>query len=622
MATVSTVGSNPAQSPEWARKYPPLLALGVALLIALAVLPSSLSLPQSKPVETLEYAPVPPDQNAKPLDDANQSALGLGSSSGLSGDGASGEGEGGTPAPGEPKQKKGLGKSPSRYRCVEGRQTEDPLSPPCVAFFDGDNFGATYNGVTGDEIRLLVYVDGGINYINGSGQGTENVAPTDKYYDLFKAPDPEEPEHLIVKGMRGWQRYFNDRYQTYGRRVHFFVYFAGGANPRSPENRRSDAADNYDRVRPFAVLSDATEGAENDYLFNMARKGVLNFGSFGLRDGKFFENYPKLIWGYLPSIEVQVDQYSSYVCTKVANQNSVMAGDELNNRPRKYGMINTSDKNFQNLVNAAAAIKAKIKERCGVDILRTATFPTCCLAQDNSEFTDTETVGETTPTQQAAADMAEFQQEGITTILWPGGINGNYGKSAQAIGYEPEWILMGDGLLDANGPTRLAQNTTAFDGRAVVATPTVFEPAQDQQRCYQAYREADQSLAKTDLGYVCPFYTNLRQFFIGVQVAGPRLGPTSVDKGFRAIPAVPSNNVDVPACFYRPGDYTCVKDGQQEYWDADRTPPGGNQPGCWRSIQGGRRYLGGAWPEGNINAQITGNEPCNAYSSSVRFNAA
>ena len=66
MAGVTTVSANPAGGPEWARKYPPLLALAVALLIALTVLPSSLNLPQSNPTETLEYAPVPPEDSENP----------------------------------------------------------------------------------------------------------------------------------------------------------------------------------------------------------------------------------------------------------------------------------------------------------------------------------------------------------------------------------------------------------------------------------------------------------------------------------------------------------------------------------------------------------------------------
>src|SRR5437660_234977 len=36
------------------------------------------------------------------------------------------------------------------YACVNGHQTADPLSPPCVASFSGDNGGATYQGVSRD----------------------------------------------------------------------------------------------------------------------------------------------------------------------------------------------------------------------------------------------------------------------------------------------------------------------------------------------------------------------------------------------------------------------------------------------------------------------------------------
>src|SRR5581483_7090093 len=43
---------------------------------------------------------------------------------------------------------------PRVRRCVGNppRQTEDPQSPPCVAYWTGDNGGATYKNVTGDTI--------------------------------------------------------------------------------------------------------------------------------------------------------------------------------------------------------------------------------------------------------------------------------------------------------------------------------------------------------------------------------------------------------------------------------------------------------------------------------------
>src|SRR5688500_7914568 len=252
---------------EWSRKYPPLVAILVALILAVAVLPSALNLPQTNPTQTLEYAPVPPEDDEPPPEiTGNLSSLGLGSSSGV--EGSAGEGAGPTIPPIVAK-----GKNPTTKRCVGSppRQTEDPIAPPCVAFFQGDNFGNTYQGVTKDEIRLLIYVDSGINDVEGS-KGSE-IRPENQYYDLFVPQDPKG-EHRIVTSLRGWQRYFNDRFQTYGRTVHFFVYFS--SRDKSPENRRADAADNYSKIKPFAALTAAEEN-EIDYVDALAQKGVLNF---------------------------------------------------------------------------------------------------------------------------------------------------------------------------------------------------------------------------------------------------------------------------------------------------------------------------------------------------------
>ena len=608
-----------AEGPDWQRKYPPLLAVGVALLLALVVLPSSLNLPQTNPTQTLEYAPVPPDEESQDNPpQGNLASLGLGSSAGVEGGGAGGgTGGGGEELAELALPDVGAGRNPTRFRCVGNppRQTEDPLAPPCVPFFDGDNFGATYQGVSGDEIRLLLYFDGGISHISGS-EPDNRVSPASRYFDLFKAPDPDEKEHFVVRSLRAWQKYFNERFQTYNRRVHFFIYFApvnGEGTP--PEQRRAEAADNFSKIKPFAVLSFATEGSEDAYLTAMAKRGVLNFGSFGLRPAEFFNQFPKLIWSYQPSIEQQAENYTSYICSKVVNKAPVLAANDLKARAdrdnggmRRIGILHTTDRKQPGLVAFANLVKSKVKE-CGGKIEATATFAQCCLAQDNG---DTGTY--------AQQQMADFQSKGITTILWTGGINGNFGKSAAAISYYPEWIIAGDGLLDANYPNKLAQNTSTFDGRAIVVTPEVYEPALEQQRCYQAYREVDGEMSEPNLVYTCGYYRNIFQFMVGVQVAGPRLGPSSVDKGFHAIPATQSNDVQTPSCFYLPGDYTCVKDGQAEIWRAAPTPPGDNRPGCWAAIEGGRRYLAGKWPAGNIDAQITGNEPCNGHDARARFN--
>ena len=80
---------------------------------------------------------------------------------------------------------------------------------------------------------------------------------------------PTEDEHVFLRVLRGWQRYFNDRFQTYDRFVHFYAYYAASG---TPESRRADAADTYAKVKPFAAISYARENAD-DYLDSMAQAG-------------------------------------------------------------------------------------------------------------------------------------------------------------------------------------------------------------------------------------------------------------------------------------------------------------------------------------------------------------
>lgn len=129
------------------RNYPPLAMASLVMLALLAVLPSALDLPQSNPPETLEYAPVPPEDET--LDDpppGNLSSLGLGTSG---------------------------------------------------------SFGAGSGG--GVQIAFLL-------------DSTER-----RYHDLAKPLDPNDRSYgsSVVSALQAWQRYFNDRFQTYGRLVHY-----------------------------------------------------------------------------------------------------------------------------------------------------------------------------------------------------------------------------------------------------------------------------------------------------------------------------------------------------------------------------------------------------------------
>jgi hypothetical protein len=569
-----------------------LTAVAVALLLVLLVLPSPLSSTRPDLHPQLEFAPVPPEERTPPPPDGNIEHLGLGSTAQVAS-----PGDGGTGGAGAGGGGRGQGVSPSGKRCVgvPPRQTEDPTSPPCVSYFAGDNFGSTAHGVTATEVRILVYVRSDVTDIETS-RGSEE-RPSNAYFDLFEPQNKDD--HVIVRSLYALQRYFNDRFQTYGRTVHFFVYFASEDN--SVESRRADAADNYARVHPFAVISDAGPN-EVDYVTALARNGVLNFGSFAGRPAAFFQAFPKLVWGYQPTVEYQAHHFASYICRKVAGRTAVRSGNPGEaGRTRKLGLWHTADDEWPGLQLLARLVKDEVTG-CGGAIDAEGTFAKCCIHQDYGSDPS-----------YAANQMADFQQRGITTILWPGGVEGNAARAAATMGYFPEWIVLGDGTTETNGTPPFASQSASFDRRAVIVTPVVVRPENAQQQCSQAAREAEPRFPSADLRAACHYYDNLFQLFTGIQVAGPRLTPDTIDKGFHAIPAHPSGTVVSPACFYGVGDYTCVKDAQVELWDATMKSPDATTPGCWTLIEGGKRYLPDEWPGGNIDAQLTGATRCNGY---------
>jgi hypothetical protein len=574
------------------------------MLIALAVLPSSLNLPQTSPATTLEYAPVPPeDDTPPPPSSGNLSSLGLAGSSSLESAATT------TTLPPDDLlsalDPDGDGEKGASKPCVGNppKQTDDPLAPPCVANFEGDNFGATYQGVTKDEIRVLFYLEGFIRYTTCSG-GSEET-PDGSYFDLLD--EASDDEHCIVRMLRGWQKYFNERYQTYGRFVHFYAYYANGGLTPSAASRKANAADNYAKVKPFAVLSYARENSDA-YLEAMAKRGVLNFGAFVGREQAFFRKYPKLIWGYFPSLEQQAALFATYVCSKVVKNKVSFSGNPgENGTDRKLGMWSTRDEDRPELLKFKALVTKQIED-CGGKILVDATFPKSQYVQDNS----------TTP-EYAAEAVAKYQAAGVTTLIWPGGLETNLSKASGT--WRPEIVAAGDLFLDGNGEGQYQQ--PEFWSNAWIVTNVTYDPKFEDSYCYSAYTSIDPDVPRADLENVgCDLYNDIRQLFTGIQVAGPRLGPTSIDKGFHAIPRLLSSDPKTPSCFYDPGDYTCTKDATVEYWDRAGKSENNDRPGCWRMQQAGKRYLANTWETTNVDvpAKNPARDYCNGFNGGGLIN--
>lgn len=554
----------------------------VLLLALLVVLPSSLNLPQSNPSQTLEYAPVPPDDDEPPSADAgNFGSLSLAGSGGLSGStGEAGAGGGGA-LPG------GAGKNPSTKRCVGDppRQTEDPLSPPCVAFYRGDNFGMTHRGVSADEVRILVYLDRGGRWV--TSKGLESAPPAGSIHDLGKPPEGEE--FTFVQLLRAYQRHFNERYQTYDRFVRFFVQFG---QPPTAESRRADAVEALRVVDPFAVVMQTTAGFGQQYVEVMVRRGVVAFlgspvNATWLPDASYRE-FPTHVWSYNPSIEQRAANVASHLCAQLVGHNVSYSGDAADiGKPRVIAISRTESAARADKAMYGRLVRDAARE-CGANIVYEAV----------SE-------GSQSGIQNAGGDIAAMRQLGVTTIVIAGAGSDEtiaQTKAAGAAQYHPEIYLAGDNALEGNLSGKLQDQSVWRNMRAV--TTFVRVDTVEHQPCFTAAREGDPTLNRQDIrNYGCDYYVDLRQMFIGIQVAGPRLNPATMDRGFHAIPRVESRDPTTPACFYDPGDYTCVKDSQAQWWDPTGRTSDSSQPGCMRMIEGGRRYVTGTFPRQDVGSR-------------------
>jgi hypothetical protein len=584
----------------WGRRYPPLAVVMVALALAVFALPSALNLPQANPGQTLEYAPVPGDQG-QPSNNGNFAGLGLGqggTGSGSVGNAGSGD-QAGIPPP--PQQAlPGVGRTPSKYQCVGNppRQTEDPNSPPCVAFFSGDNGGATHTGVTRDEITTLFTLDRS-SYAASDGD-EQGMAPG--YYDLSQAPKGNE--HVMLRGLRLWETYFNQRYQTYGRQVRFTAYVTPDSSPASPAARQADASDNFKTVHPFAGFPDLIYGNEQSYINATAQQGVMDFGALLMRTSDSFTTYPKQIWGFQPSTQEEARMYAAYVCAKAKPNPVSFSGNTPsdNGKTRHFGLIYTTDQNHPELVAYGQEVEQQLA-RCGISIgVDRGELPVWGDGLDSSGANTTA----------ATAFLARFKRDGVTTVLWAGDPEITVSSTAAKTAYYPEWLLAGDGYQEGNFAGSLQDQQEWTNARVI--TPLVQDRAgQVSVDCREAALSINPSVSSVDLPYYCRWYDDLRQYFTGIQVSGPRLAPDTMDQGFRAIPAHASTTAGEPACFYVPGNYTCVKDAIAEWWDPHGGDPSAQSAGCWRINFDGRRYQPGNWPAGDVRAQEKPTNPCNTY---------
>jgi hypothetical protein len=405
-----------------------------------------------------------------------------------------------------------------------------------------------------------------------------------------------------VRATRALLSYFNGPggFQTYDRRVHVYVQI-GGSNA-TPQTRRQDAAEAISFLHPFAVLDQASIfGYDAEYDGAMAAGGVEVFASPLPAITDSLAADAPYRWSYWTDTAHRAALYSSYVCTKIVPYPVAHSGAgpvwNSDGKPRTYGFLYTTDPSLPEVKAFVDTVRPQL-HACGVDPVATGTFPYGGFIVDGHDNG-----------QAQLQDAKQFQAQGVTTILWLGGEDSKFTEFAASLAYFPEIVLAGDNHIDSDADAYDQDPLVWRNAWAVSLQPRLDDPRQAPGS--QAASAGDPNLDKQARAWASTMYEDYFLLFLAIQSAGADLNPDSVDQGLHAFPPSTAGTPYVTSCYFDPGDYSCVKDATEKWWDPAGRLPHRRELGCWRLVADGRRFTAGTW---TASDDVFGqrSDPCSA----------
>lgn len=485
----------PSRRGEGAARIPgglfTVLALGVLVLVATALNPA-----QPPPPAVAEYAPAavkaiteaPPEQSVE--EGTAEGAL----------DAQGGDSPGTPPPPpttppaGQPSALPTATGGPvidveRVSRCIGNppRQTEDPQSPPCIPYFEGDNGGATYTGVTANEIRVAMP--------NASGPSIQEM-----------------------------ERYFNKRFQFYGRQMKI-VRDVGcfGGSPSSAKAAAQDVA----ALEVFGAVGFCDIGGVEYYFYDeLARRGVVSVSNrVTVQTEADLAKFHPFEWTYLPTFDKGSRHLGELACS-LNGGDAEHAGPAYITTKRKFGLITNkfTDAPSPDLsaVNATLA-------GCGIEPERAE------ITYERESASGQGISGQTA--QEVTSAVVRMKDAGVTTliVLTHSLTTRQIYAALEGQGYQPEISLStnfynDEDLVVAQQPKSQAVHTFG------ISTWNKFVRVADEP-WYAALKEVDPNYQ-----FCCPpfgyagaryDYHAMLMMAAGIQMAGPNLTPETFAKGLQ-----------------------------------------------------------------------------------------
>lgn len=444
------------------------------------------------------------------------------------------------------------------------------FAPECYAPFTGDNGGSTDRGVDGDSIKVVFY----------------QTPETDPVIDFItREIEVDDTNDEVFRNMQGFNEFYDHFFETYGRKIEL-VNFNGTGPSEDEVAARADAVTIAD-MEPFAVLGGPL--LTSAFADELAAREILCIQCTPSQPHEFYEERAPYVWGVAGNSEQSFTHSAEYVVKRLAGERAEWAGDPaLQGQERKFGLVylstsetseQTVDRFAEELSAGGVQLSARISYASPVDLQSTA-----------------------------SQVIAQLKDAGVTTVLFSGDPIAPQPLTIAATSqqYSPEWMVASAILADTSAFARTYDQQQWSHAFGVSTLAARTDPAVSGVQFLYEWFHGEPPPTQTGAPTMIPM---LNLFYAVVQGIGPDL----THENFRAalFAADPTQRaLTQPSLSYGDkgiwpfDDFLGVDDATEIWWDPDAEGPdeiGRTARGMWRFVDGGRRYLPGAWPDGRPN---------------------
>jgi hypothetical protein len=500
--------------------------------------------------------------------------------------GPSGEGPYPWKYPASGNVKVGSGTTVGGQACSAGTpQFNSPYAVPCIGKFTGSNGGATYDGVTSNEIVLAT------REFPETANGEEIAAEA-------KAAGVA-PQQVTSQVQQVFLNYFNKVYDLYGRKVVIEPMTATGNYTtellgQGQAQACADADTIANQMHAFAETGLAYEteaGGTGPFSLCAANDKLVEFnGDAYFNEGTFQQQNP-YVWSVTQDCTRISSSESEVVGTMLMGKKAIYAGDPtLASQTRKIG---TFVPNVQQYISCTKNATSLLENKYHV--------PASQIAQPFYYNLDISTFQ-----QSAQQAIVQFKAAGVTTVILASDpySAGLLTKAAAAQDYHPEWFTIGTALTDQDQAVQTYDDPGEVTGHLFGMSE--LSPSNELTGPTSLAGKLYQKLT----GHVIPKetdgnYSELVEIFDALQAAGPDLTPQNIAKGLHALPAMGAPAFQYgswtfnlgPSGAAGAGDHTANNSARFIYWDGGAISPVNQMKGTYVPIFNSKRFTLGEWPK-------------------------